>query len=100
MITFLLRGRRAISRAALTGFYFVLLAATILVYLRTCFRLAETAEGLGGPLSTNETLFACLEFAPLALTVLLLAVWFPGRCVGRKVAAHQEKHTHTLESSL
>lgn len=99
MVSFLLRGGRAISGAALTEFYLILLAATLLVYLRTCFRLAETAEGLGRSLSTKEILFACLEFAPLALAVLLLAVWFPGRCVGKKVA-QTEKMLHHPVSSL
>ncbi|KAI1859885.1 uncharacterized protein JN550_011804 [Neoarthrinium moseri] len=84
-ITFLLRGHRAIAKAGFMCFYSVLLAATVLVYLRTCFRLAETAEGLGGSLYSSEILFACLEFAPVALTVLLFAVWHPGRCVGRKM---------------
>ncbi|KAF3019672.1 hypothetical protein E8E14_003237 [Neopestalotiopsis sp. 37M] len=82
---FVLRGRRAVAEAGLTRFYLVLLVATVLIYLRTCFRLAETAEGLGGSLYTNEILFACLEFAPVALTVLLFAIWHPGRCLGRKV---------------
>lgn len=56
-----------------------------MIYLRTCFRLAETAEGLGGHLYSNEIFFACLEFAPVALAVLLFAIWHPGRCVGKKV---------------
>lgn len=60
---------------------------TVAVYLRTCFRLAETAQGLGGKLGTNEIYFACLEFAPVALAVLLMAIWHPGRCVGSKILA-------------
>ncbi|PYI18052.1 RTA1-domain-containing protein [Aspergillus japonicus CBS 114.51] len=59
--------------------------ATLLVYLRTIFRLAETAEGLGATLATHEVYFACLEFAPIAAVVLLFAVWHPGRFVGAKV---------------
>lgn len=59
------------------------LVATILVYLRTCFRLAETSQGLEKDLSTHEVYFACLEFAPIAGAVLLFNIWHPGRCLGR-----------------
>jgi hypothetical protein len=59
--------------------------ATLMIYLRTCFRLAETAEGLGSKLQTNEVYFACLEFAPIALAVVLLAIGHPGRVIGRKI---------------
>jgi len=57
------------------------LLATILVYLRTCFRLSETAQGLEQNLSTHEVYFACLEFAPIAGAVLLFNIWHPGRCL-------------------
>ncbi|KXJ87441.1 RTA1 like protein-domain-containing protein [Microdochium bolleyi] len=70
-----------------TSFCIAFSVSALAVYLRTCFRLAETAEGLGGKLQTNEVYFACLEFAPVALAVLLLAVWHPGKYVGRKILA-------------
>jgi hypothetical protein len=47
--------------------------------LRTCFRLAETAEGLLATLSTHEVYFGCLEFAPIVIAVYLLVYWHPGR---------------------
>ncbi|KAH6966217.1 glycoside hydrolase superfamily [Fusarium venenatum] len=82
--TFLFRARREISARGkkLSIFCVAFSVATILVYLRTIFRLAETAEGLGGHLYSNEIYFACLEFAPIALAVMLFAIWHPGRCVG------------------
>ncbi|KAL6913850.1 hypothetical protein ACHAP8_001791 [Fusarium lateritium] len=85
--TFLFRARREISARGkkLSIFCAAFSVATILVYLRTIFRLAETAEGLGGHLYSNEIYFACLEFAPIALAVMLFAIWHPGRCVGKKV---------------
>lgn len=85
--TFLFRARREIQvyGKGLAGFSVAFATATLLVYLRTCFRLAETAQGLNGSLSSNETYFACLEFAPVAAAVMLLAVWAPGRCLGSKV---------------
>ncbi|KAI4764834.1 RTA1 like protein [Aureobasidium sp. EXF-3400] len=61
------------------GFVLALLVATLAVYLRTCFRLAETAEGLMAMLSTHEVYFACLEFAPIVIAVFLFTWWHPGR---------------------
>lgn len=90
-MSFLFRARSVIPRRGLTVFSIVFAIATVLIYLRTCFRLAETAEGLGGSLSSNEIYFACLEFAPVALAVLLYAIWFPGRCVGSKVRVTKEE---------
>ncbi|UNI18614.1 hypothetical protein JDV02_004869 [Purpureocillium takamizusanense] len=89
--TFLVRARRAIADTGLSVFCAVFAAATLLVYLRTTFRLAETAQGLYGALQTNEVYFACLEFAPIALAVLLFAVWHPGRCVGSTVRVRDEE---------
>lgn len=83
---FLVRARAEIRRAGLTVFTAAFAAATLLVYLRTCFRLAETAEGLGGELYSNEVYFGVLEFAPVVLAVGIFAIWFPGRCVGRTVS--------------
>lgn len=80
------RARRKISQARLTAFMAAFFAATLLIYLRTCFRLAETAEGLGGQLSTREVYFGTLEFMPVVLGVLLLTVWHPGRCVGQTIS--------------
>ncbi|KAK2010937.1 RTA1 like protein [Colletotrichum eremochloae] len=83
---FLFKARHAIREHKLTTFVTAFAAATLLVYLRTCFRLAETAEGLGGKLSSNETYFGALEFAPVVLAVILLSIWHPGRNVARKVS--------------
>ncbi|KAF4556164.1 RTA1-like protein 10 [Elsinoe fawcettii] len=58
-----------------------LVVATLAIYLRTCFRLAETAEGLMKELSTHEVYFGCLEFAPVVVAVTLLGIWHPGRCL-------------------
>jgi len=53
--------------------------ATLAVYLRTCFRLAETAEGLMQTLSTHEAYFGALEFAPVVVAVWIFTYWNPGR---------------------
>lgn len=57
------------------------LVASLLVYVRTIFRLAETAQGLFGYVETHEVFFGTLEFAPVVLAVWILAVWHPGRWV-------------------
>ena len=80
------RARKKLRDESLVMFFLVFASATLLIYLRTCFRLAETAEGLGTNLSTREVYFGTLEFAPVALAVILLAGWHPGRCVGSKLA--------------
>ena len=54
-------------------------AASILVLLRTVFRLAETSEGVFGYASSREVFFGCLEFAPIVVAVWLLAIWHPVR---------------------
>ena len=63
------------------GFLVAFWLATLMVYLRTCFRLAETADGLQKYLSTHEAFFGCLEFAPIVVAVYALGFWHPGRCI-------------------
>jgi hypothetical protein len=58
--------------------------ATVLVYLRTCFRLAEVAQGVKAYLFTHENFFACLEFAPIAGAMMLFNIFHPGRCLKTK----------------
>ena len=61
------------------SFLIALIVATLAVYLRTCFRLAETAEGLMQNLSTHEAFFGCLEFLPIVVAVYTFTYWHPGR---------------------
>ena len=63
-------------------FVLALVAASLLVYLRTIFRLAETCQGVGGYASSREAFFGALEFAPVVLAVGALGVWHPGLFVG------------------
>ncbi|KAK5674189.1 hypothetical protein LTS10_013086 [Elasticomyces elasticus] len=63
-------------------FFTTLIVATLAVYLWTCFRLAEGAEGLMEELSTHEVYFGCLEFAPVVVAIYLLAYGHPGRFCG------------------
>lgn len=79
---YLYRARKVIM-SSLKAFTAALCTATLLVYIRTCFRLAETAEGLTSSLATHEVYFGCLEFAPIVVAVFILAVWHPGKWLPR-----------------
>lgn len=81
LLTIFLYRVRKVSAATMMPFTMALCAATLLVYLRTCFRLAETAEGLQRSLSTHEVYFGCLEFAPIVVAVYIFNVWHPGKWV-------------------
>lgn len=80
---FVVRARKVTFEVVTKWFYLAFVAAVVLFYLRVCFRLAETAEGLYGHLNTHEVYFGCLEFMPVVVAVWLLAIWHPGRCVPR-----------------
>ena len=83
-LTLFLWKTRQVTSSAFKRFSAALSLATLLVYLRTCIRLAETAEGLQHWLSTHEVIFGCLEFAPMVIAVYTLLYWHPGRWLGSK----------------
>jgi len=82
---------KASLRSSKSPFLGVLMIASLLVFIRTIFRLAETSQGVFGHLSTHEGYFAGLEFVPVVVATWMLAIWFPGRwptrTVDRKVEA-------------
>ncbi|KAH7391035.1 RTA1 like protein-domain-containing protein [Phaeosphaeria sp. MPI-PUGE-AT-0046c] len=78
---FAARAKGEVAKVCGKGFYAAFVAAVLWFYLRVCFRLAETAQGLFGDLNTHEVYFGTLEFMPVVLAVWLLAVWHPGRCI-------------------
>ncbi|KAL8840184.1 MAG: hypothetical protein Q9176_004032 [Flavoplaca citrina] len=69
--------------AVMRMYTMALVASSLLVYLRTIFRLAETSQGVGGYASSHEVFFGVLEFAPIVVAIGLLGWWHPGRLVGR-----------------
>jgi hypothetical protein len=73
------------------SFVVALVVATLAVYLRTCFRLAETAEGLLAALSSHEVYFGCLEFAPVIVAVYMLVYWHPGRWLPGSSPLHKSE---------
>ena len=82
-IFFLMKSRKATNRS-FKIFSAAVMVATLAVYLRTCIRLAETAEGLLKFLSTHEAIFGCLEFLPIVMAVYIFIYWHPGRWLGSK----------------
>ncbi|KAL2068026.1 hypothetical protein VTL71DRAFT_16124 [Oculimacula yallundae] len=79
VITAIYRDRRMVQKVGKSPFLVMLAAASILIFIRTVFRLAETSQGVFGHLSSHEAYFGGLEFAPVVVAVLILAVWFPSR---------------------
>ncbi|KAJ9112321.1 hypothetical protein QFC19_000741 [Naganishia cerealis] len=55
-------------------FLVILYVTSMLIFLRTVYRLAETAEGVWGTASSYEWLFGLLEFAPVIAAVLIWLV--------------------------
>ena len=93
----LLKARRS-AEAVSRNFLVALIIATLAVYLRTCFRLAETAEGLMKALSTHEVYFGCLEFASIVVAVYLLAWWHPGRFLHIESSRHLKREPETASA--
>jgi amino acid transporter len=80
---FVWRAKRDALQATSKAFYASFVVAVIFIYLRICFRLAETGQGLEGELQSHEVYFGTLEFMPVVIALGLLAVWHPGRCTQR-----------------
>ena len=78
------------------SFLAALVVSTLAVYLRTCFRLAETAEGLMQFLSTHEAFFGCLEFLPVLAAVYLFTYWHPGRWLKAPVTEKRRINEETF----
>lgn len=55
-----------------------LVLTSILIELRTIFRLIETAQGVFGYLSGHEAFFGCLEYLPVILAVFTWNLLHPG----------------------
>ena len=84
---FVFNHRKAALSTGLNGlseFTIAVSAASLLIYLRTVFRLAETSQGVGGYASSHEGQFGGLEFAPVVLAVGVLGWWHPGKWIRRE----------------
>jgi hypothetical protein len=70
-------GSVSVSKTFLVAFA----VSIICLFLRTCYRLAETAQAQYGSSAkqVHELDFAMLEFVPVVISVLLFNVYHPGR---------------------
>ncbi|KAF3931425.1 hypothetical protein ABW19_dt0202265 [Dactylella cylindrospora] len=71
------------------GFLIALGVATLFIYIRCVYRVAEMAEGWGEGLMANETYFLVLEGLMVVLAVLVLNVFHPGICFEESYAARK-----------
>lgn len=62
------------------GFLIALSLATLLIFTRCVFRVAELSEGWTGKLMKNQGLFIGLEGVVVVLAVYLLNFFHPGFC--------------------
>ena len=62
------------------GFLCALTIATIGIFIRSVYRVAELSDGWEGELIKNQTLFIVLEGVMVILAVLVLNAFHPGLC--------------------
>jgi len=63
--------------------HLALMLATITIYVRSCYRVAELQGGFGGPLANEEIPFMILEGAVIVIGSLALTAAHPGPIFGR-----------------
>jgi hypothetical protein len=54
--------------------------ATLFIFIRSCFRVAELSSGFASALANDQVTFMVLEGAMIVLASLALTVFHPGRC--------------------
>ncbi|KAH8598984.1 RTA1 like protein-domain-containing protein [Bisporella sp. PMI_857] len=54
--------------------------ATLVIFIRSIFRVAELSEGFDGKLANDEVSFMILEGAMIAIACITLTVFHPGPC--------------------
>ncbi len=59
-----------------------LVFATIFIFVRSCFRVAELSGGFGSALANNQITFMILEGAMIVSACLCLTFFHPGRAFG------------------
>ncbi|CUS14690.1 unnamed protein product [Tuber aestivum] len=62
------------------AFLIALSLSTVLIFIRSIYRVIEMAQGWDGALTKNETLFFVLEGVMVVIAVLVLNVFHPGWC--------------------
>ena len=78
---------------AFKGFLGALALATIGIFWRSVYRVAELAQGWDGALIRRQDLFIAFEGVMVIIAVLALNVFHPAVCFGSKVQKANEEHT-------
>ncbi|KAH8886437.1 putative RTA1 domain protein [Thozetella sp. PMI_491] len=83
------------------GFLFALVAATVLIFVRSVFRVAELWQGFNGYLANHELTFMIFEGPMIILACAFLTVFHPGISFGGRWAEAQpaprkSKRSNTL----
>jgi hypothetical protein len=73
----LLRSHAYTSRTAFA-------VATVLILIRSCFRVAELAHGFHGKLANDQVIFMIFEGGVMILATFLLTAFAPGRYIGKE----------------
>ncbi|KAG6364813.1 hypothetical protein INS49_006417 [Diaporthe citri] len=82
-----LRGTRSFAL-----FRWSLVAATVLIFIRCVYRVAELKDGFSGELANDQTAFMILEGPMIILAVLAMTVCHPGRMLGHAWASIGRHH--------
>lgn len=69
------------SRRRLFIFVFMLLVATVLILIRSCYRVAELSQGLSSSLATDQWLFVGLDGFMVAIATSLMVIVHPALVV-------------------
>ncbi|EEH10300.1 parasitic phase-specific protein PSP-1 [Histoplasma capsulatum G186AR] len=75
------------SSFAFRSFLVALCLATLFIFIRCVYRIAELSDGWDGPLLKDEPLFIGLESVMIVLAVLVLNAFHPGWGFGRSANA-------------
>lgn len=67
----------------LTSVLLAIALATLGIYIRSIFRVAELQEGFDGRLANDEVTFMVLEGAMIAIACIVLTALHPGFIFGR-----------------
>ncbi|KAF2148648.1 RTA1-domain-containing protein [Myriangium duriaei CBS 260.36] len=74
------------SRRMFRLFPWAIIFASIAIFVRCCFRVAELKNGFKGSLANNQTLFMIFEGPAIMLAVLTLTIFHPAICFGGRQA--------------
>ncbi|KAF2152230.1 RTA1-domain-containing protein [Myriangium duriaei CBS 260.36] len=70
------------NRALFFWFPPAIMLATVAIFVRCCFRVAELKGGFGGGLANNQAMFMVFEGPMIMIALIILTIFHPGTCFG------------------